>query len=246
MILPGLVLATLVSLSSSPEGDAGPAPPSAPAAATKVVRPHGDMKVEGPLDTETVTRELLRALSTLQACTKDLPDASLPLSVEIAPDGRVVSLTAEAPNQPSAPPTYRCLVEGLSRGLRFPAVEGASSTRVSTTLQIGPIIYGSLDKSIIRGVVRDHADSIRRCYERVLTTTPGLQGKVVLKWIIHGDGKVAKANVVRSSLKNEGVERCLVERVRSWTYPKPKGGGIVVVTYPFVFKAAASEPAATP
>jgi hypothetical protein len=32
------------------------------------------------------------------------------------------------------------------------------------------------------------------------------------------------------------VESCINARVKSWQFPKPKGGGIVVVTYPFLFK----------
>jgi hypothetical protein len=29
-----------------------------------------------------------------------------------------------------------------------------------------------------------------------------------------------------------------VSKVKTWTFPKPKGDGVVIVTYPFLFKPA--------
>lgn len=99
-----------------------------------------------------------------------------------------------------------------------------------------PLVYGSLDKEIIRRVVREHQAQIRYCYERELTRTPGLMGKIVAKWVITGTGSVRQAQVVETQMKNKAVESCLTSRIQTWKFPKPKGGGIVIVTYPFVFK----------
>jgi hypothetical protein len=35
------------------------------------------------------------------------------------------------------------------------------------------------------------------------------------------------------------VEQCLSRKIRSWSFPKPKGGGHVIVNYPFVFRHGA-------
>jgi hypothetical protein len=99
-----------------------------------------------------------------------------------------------------------------------------------------PLVYGSLDKEIIRRVVRENQAQIRYCYERELTRTPGIMGKIVAKWVITGTGSVRQAQIVESQMNNKAVESCLSSRIQTWTFPKPKGGGIVVVTYPFVFK----------
>lgn len=37
-------------------------------------------------------------------------------------------------------------------------------------------------------------------------------------------------------MKNANVERCLASKIKRWVFPAPKGGGIVIVTYPFIFK----------
>jgi hypothetical protein len=99
-----------------------------------------------------------------------------------------------------------------------------------------PIIMGSLDKEIIRRVVREHMAQIRYCYEKELTRTPGIYGKIVMKWIINGNGKVTQAKVAQTQMKNKNVENCMARKIRTWRFPKPKGGGIVIVNYPFVFK----------
>lgn len=99
-----------------------------------------------------------------------------------------------------------------------------------------PVILGSLDPEIIRRIVREHAGQIRYCYESELTRTPGLYGKIVMKWVINGDGKVMQATTAETQMKNANVENCLASRIKTWVFPKPKGGGIVIVNYPFVFK----------
>ncbi len=37
---------------------------------------------------------------------------------------------------------------------------------------------------------------------------------------------------------NPNVERCIASRIEAWRFPSPAGGGIVEVSYPFVFRAA--------
>ena len=41
-----------------------------------------------------------------------------------------------------------------------------------------------------------------------------------------------------STMGNARVENCIVQAVRRWEFPKPLGGGIVIVSYPFVFTPA--------
>jgi len=102
--------------------------------------------------------------------------------------------------------------------------------------QGAPVILGSLDKEIIRRVIRENIAQIKYCYERELTRTPGLAGKVQVKFVIGAQGNVQSAVVAESSMNNKSAEACMTGKVRQWLFPKPKGGGIVIVTYPFIFK----------
>jgi len=38
-------------------------------------------------------------------------------------------------------------------------------------------------------------------------------------------------------LRNPTMEVCINQRIRRWVFPEPKGGGIVIVKYPFRFSA---------
>ena len=98
-----------------------------------------------------------------------------------------------------------------------------------------PDVSGSLDKRIIRKVVNQHKREIKACYEKQLQKKKGLHGKVVVKWTIDQSGNVPSAVVVSSSMNDKAVEGCLAAAIKHWRFPAPKGGGIVVVSYPFVF-----------
>ncbi|HZH02521.1 MAG TPA: adventurous gliding motility protein GltG [Myxococcaceae bacterium] len=99
-----------------------------------------------------------------------------------------------------------------------------------------PVVMGSLDKELIRQVIHRNRGQIRFCYESQLQRFPKLQGKVAVKFVISAAGSVASSSVAQSSAGNPELETCVAGRVRTWQFPKPKGGGVVIVTYPFIFK----------
>lgn len=103
-----------------------------------------------------------------------------------------------------------------------------------------PTVMGSLDKELIRKVIHANRSQIRFCYESQLNRFPKLEGKVAVKFVISAAGSVAKSDVASSSVGNAELEACVAGRVRTWIFPKPKGGGVVVVTYPFIFKQSGS------
>ncbi len=100
-----------------------------------------------------------------------------------------------------------------------------------------PIVLGTLQASEVDEVVKRHMQQIRYCYQRELQRNPGLGGKVVVKFTIAADGSVASASPKASSVEGDGVETCLVGRFQRMQFPEPRGGGIVVVSYPLVFSA---------
>jgi pSer/pThr/pTyr-binding forkhead associated (FHA) protein len=95
-------------------------------------------------------------------------------------------------------------------------------------------VHGSLSKEVIRRIIGRHINEVRFCYEQELNSRPDLQGRVAVKFIISPTGAVQTAAVDSSDLGNPKAEQCIAQSVRRWTFPAPEGGGIVVVTYPFV------------
>ena len=80
-----------------------------------------------------------------------------------------------------------------------------------------------------------HLNQVASATEQQLIAHPDLQGRVAVKFIIGPDGSVKAATRDHSDLGNAAVERCVVDAVNRWTFPAPEGGGLVIVTYPFVF-----------
>ena len=114
---------------------------------------------------------------------------------------------------------------------------GDKQARVPKLVPGNPQVKGSLDKEIIRRVVRQHRNEIRYCYEKELQKNPKLSGTVQVKFTISGTGSVISALPSSSTLKNNKVEQCMTSKIRRWVFPEPKGGGIVVVNYPFNFSS---------
>jgi hypothetical protein len=100
-----------------------------------------------------------------------------------------------------------------------------------------PIIIGALDKALIDAVVKRHMNAIRYCYQRELVKSPSLKGKVSIKFTIAKDGSVSAASTKSSTLGSSTAEGCIVNQFLRMKFPEPKGGGIVIVTYPFIFTA---------
>jgi hypothetical protein len=100
-------------------------------------------------------------------------------------------------------------------------------------------VLGALTREEIEAVIRRHEGDVRYCYELELQHDPDLHGKLALTWTIGPQGAVQEAELAETTLGGDAqVERCLLERVRGWIFPEPRGGGQVVVTYPWMFKPA--------
>ncbi|MBS2029226.1 MAG: TonB family protein [Deltaproteobacteria bacterium] len=102
-------------------------------------------------------------------------------------------------------------------------------------------VVGGLSREEIERVIKRHQSEILFCYNSQLQKSPGLAGKVAVNFTIDGSGVISEAAVAQTSLENEAVERCVIDRIRRWRFPEPKGGGVVVVTYPWIFMEAGQE-----
>ncbi len=98
-----------------------------------------------------------------------------------------------------------------------------------------PIILGALDKSLIDAVIKRNMNQIRYCYQRELTKNPALGGKITVKFVIAKDGTVSSATTKATTMGSPAVESCINGRFMRFQFPEPKGGGIVIVSYPFIF-----------
>ncbi len=114
---------------------------------------------------------------------------------------------------------------------------GANAADAAGAISGSPIILGSIDRTLIDSVIKRHINAIRYCYQKELQKNPSLAGKVVVKFVIAKDGSVATASIKSSTMNDPAVEACLTSRFLRMNFPTSPGGGIVVVSYPFLFSA---------
>lgn len=95
---------------------------------------------------------------------------------------------------------------------------------------------GCLDKELIRRVIRANLAGFRYCYESRLNRFPNLEGKVSARFTISQSGRVVAAEVGQSTANNAELEQCVLSRTRLLQFPSSKWAGLVVVSYPFIFK----------
>jgi TonB family protein len=106
-------------------------------------------------------------------------------------------------------------------------------------LRVGPVeTNGGLSKEVIRRVVRRHHNEVKFCYEQALRARPDLEGRVTTRFMISPSGSVAASVVQSSTLGSGEAEQCITQAITRWNFPAPSDGGMVSVTYPFVFSSA--------
>ena len=97
-------------------------------------------------------------------------------------------------------------------------------------------VRGALDKEIIRRIIRRHINEVKYCYQKERQLDPRLQGRVVVQFTIAATGQVIVSKIQQSTARDRKLERCIATSVRRWLFPKPPGGGIVIVSCPFVLR----------
>ncbi len=91
---------------------------------------------------------------------------------------------------------------------------------------------GGFSGDEIDRVIKSRAGVFRACYERELTRSPGIAGKLVVTMEIAADGTVGAASVASSTVGSDALNTCLITNVKRLKFP-PKGKA--VVHYPLLF-----------
>jgi hypothetical protein len=97
------------------------------------------------------------------------------------------------------------------------------------------VVVSSLDKELIRRVIKRAMPEIRRCYERALAIDPGLSGKLVVTFEITPAGEVGGRWA--SPGLSAWLDRCVLDQIGRLSFPSP-GAGRIEVSYPFMFDPA--------
>ncbi len=100
---------------------------------------------------------------------------------------------------------------------------------------MGSQIGGKIDAHSVERLFRRKQSAIKICYERILKTNPNIHGKITLIIVIGLSGQVQSVMVRANETGNSRLAACVISRVRSWHFPRPKGSPVTVM-YPLLFQ----------
>ena len=104
-------------------------------------------------------------------------------------------------------------------------------------------VSGRLPPPVIQGVVREHRSEIQACYDKGNAYTPGLRGRVVVRFVVGRDGEL-EVRDGGSDLPSAWVVDCIMKVFYGMEFPPPDGG-IATVVYPIMFCPPAPATAPT-
>lgn len=91
-------------------------------------------------------------------------------------------------------------------------------------------------RDMIRKRVRDFLPELEAAYSDAIRKSPGLRGRILVRFRIDPSGKVQRAEFGGGDLRDPAFVNTVLEKVRRWTF-EPTGGRVVDVLYPFLFTA---------
>ena len=127
---------------------------------------------------------------------------------------------------------------GTGSGYGTGSGSGGMRGRKSSPPQVrigNAVATGDLDKNIIRRYIRQKLPRITYCYEKALLVKADLSGTVVTQFQISPQGSVLNSSA--QGVSGE-VSSCVADVIKTIQFPKPRGGGLVQVRYPFTFRPA--------
>ena len=225
--------AIAVALMATDDPQPPPAPAPAPAAAPIVVA-----DAPAPSGQLTVSVDPPAAICRLDGVELEGPSPCIATDLRPGDHELVVELegyrpwkrTLTVPDQQLHVPV---VLEPDVHPHHAPNPDGARVPRIKSD---EPKTKGSLSKEVIRKIVRANMNDVRHCYNEGLKRDPDLAGRVAIQFTIGPTGKVPVAVIAESTLPDRTVANCVAKAVKRWEFPKPSGGGNVVVTYPFVLQ----------
>jgi hypothetical protein len=89
----------------------------------------------------------------------------------------------------------------------------------------------------LRAMVAAHRDEARACYDKGLVDHPGMEGDLVIQWLIDPKGKVSHVSLdsTRSQITDAAVAACIGAVIGKLQFAPSPGGYETRASYPFNF-----------
>lgn len=119
------------------------------------------------------------------------------------------------------------------------ASDSAVGTEEENAKPLGATVEETRTMEVIRGVVSQHRQKVRACFDALPKADQGSGGTLTVAFKIGPQGNVQEAslNNERSTLKQPDLVKCALDVVKKIEFPKSSRGFESNVNYPFDFKS---------
>ena len=170
---------------------------------------------------------------SIEAAKVQCVDRVRTVVLETGPDETCPTRMVMVPVEPQSDSN---IFDALREGANRSGFGSAANALTASVVQLGePEILGELGRTRIVDVVKTHTSAIEDCYTTERAKHPTLRGQTTVKFVIAQDGSVSTAATKTSTLESAAVNNCVARQFKGMKFPKPKGGGVVIVRYPMVF-----------
>lgn len=91
------------------------------------------------------------------------------------------------------------------------------------------------DEAEVYNAVKSYSGGLKYLYNNALRKEPSLRGKIEVKIVISGDGRVARADVVSSTFHYPELEEAIINRILKWRFKELKEVDDFTINYTFDF-----------
>ena len=166
-----------------------------------------------------------------------------------------VALAAKNLNADAGPASVRAALAALAAAPEEPmdlhehptgTASSSPSIQPRSVMAGATQVVGRLPPEVVHRGVRGSYGRYAYCYDVALRSAPSLAGRLTVRLVIGPDGVVKSSVAGSTDLRDPVLVQCAVAVFGKMTFPKPEGGGDVVVTYPVVFSPGDASPPAPP
>jgi TonB family protein len=176
--------------------------------------------LESPRNPATETTPEPGSASTTSAPTSSAP-APAPTSTKEA-----TKPTSES--TPATPSYASGIVDSDSQEKKIDLIPIESKSIVTKEVHEG------LTKEQLQAVIQQHAGEVLYCYKAALIHNPDLEGSMLVSFVVSPSGDV-KNPEVKKGTRDAELNRCVLDRLSTFKFPKPTSGEDDRVTYPITF-----------
>jgi TonB family protein len=173
--------------------------------------------------------------SELMACMKDSGQVTgkLVVTFNIQANGSVSASKASTHSSNAA--LDKCIADAFKRWT-FPKPQGGGNWMSNYPFQFAapkaPAV-GKLEDTEINAVIGPKLPEVQACLDAAVKENKDVKGIATIGVVVSPAGVVTEAHVLSSTTGAPKLDDCVAGRVKTWVFPKPKGGGEAAFKYPF-------------